>query len=110
MPDTPIIIYRPGQTPEQRIVPYPYDVSAIASVVSPLLGGADLDHVPVVYHGAWRDLFIDPMAEMRGLDRNEMATAIYQNYLFSKFPDTDPETAPFIRGTAVLFPQEKVWL
>lgn len=109
MSDTAIVIYRPGKAPEQQTVPHPYGVQAVTSVVSPLLGGSDVDHVPVVYNGAWRDLFVDPMAEIRGMDRNEMATAVYQNYLLSKFPDTDIDTAPAIYGSAVLFCQDKVW-
>lgn len=103
MSETPIVIYRPGQLPEQMDVPHPYGIREITSLVKRLLGNAEVEHVPVVYKGAWRMLLVDPAAQIRAKPRNETATAIYRNYLVSAFPNQDPEDSPAIWGDAVLF-------
>src|SRR5262245_31118206 len=55
-----------------------------------------------------RDMFIDGIASMKELPRNELATSLYRANYLAKHPGTDPEKLPFICGPAILF-DEQVW-
>jgi hypothetical protein len=87
-------------------------------VVCPLLGhAAGLRHVPVLWSKqpdsppSPRDLFVDDLALIKRLPRNDRATAIfYQRYL-SEHTKADPERLMrdrYLAGPAVLF-EERVW-
>jgi hypothetical protein len=77
----------------------------LRSLVEPHLGGARLMHVRVLcpHLGQWTDMFVDEMGALRRLPRNDAATKIYRNGHLSRRPDDDPETLPYIAGTAVVF-------
>jgi hypothetical protein len=77
----------------------------LRSLVEPHLGGARLMHVRVLCPllGEWTDMFVDEMAALRRLPRNDAATRIYRNGFLSKRPDDDPETLPYVAGAAVVF-------
>jgi hypothetical protein len=81
----------------------------IKGVVEPLLGeGEPLEHVSVLWAGKRADMFVSEYGHMQlttraPLPRNEAATAIYRANWLRQHPDCDPETLPWIAGTAVLF-------
>jgi hypothetical protein len=77
----------------------------LRGLVEPHLGGSRLMHVRVLCPliGEWTDMFVDEMGALRRLPRNEKATSIYRNGFLAKRPDDDPETLPYIAGTAVVF-------
>jgi hypothetical protein len=103
-------IYRTDGTSERReasLSPEPgYD--ALAQLIRPILDGADLEHVSVLHERKRRDMFVDDIGAVKGLPRNEAATAIYRNNWLSRNPGADPESIPAIYGTAILF-DRRVW-
>lgn len=108
---TKYTIYRPDGSSDDNTVDWPaapkYD--AIAALIRPLLMGANLEHVTVLHNGGRRDMFVDEMGAVKGLPRNEAATAIYRNNWLNHRHDADPESLPAIYGTAILFPHDIVW-
>jgi hypothetical protein len=74
-------------------------------LVEPHLGGASPMHIRVLcpYTNVWTDMFIDNMAALKRLPRNEEATKIFRNGYLAKRPNDDPEKLPYIAGPAVVF-------
>lgn len=68
----------------------------------------DVEHVKVWHDGVYRDMFIDGDGQLKGLPRNERATAFYRANALAHQGVTDPESIDDIAGDAVLF-FEKVW-
>jgi len=78
-------------------------------MLSPMLDGADPERVNVWHGGTYTDMFVDEIGMLKGLARNEQATAIYRANVLEHEPNPpDPEDMPAIYGTAVLFGR-KVW-
>lgn len=75
----------------------------INALVKPLIGGGHIEHVAVLHDGERRDMFVDEEGLLKGMGRNERATAIYRTNRLTQHPDCDPETLPHIAGHAVLF-------
>ena len=101
---------RPAAEPEIReteLAPEPGYIR-LKAVVTPLLDGADLERVSVLHDGERADMFVDEMSAVKGLPRNEAATAIYRNNWLTQHPGEDPESLPAIYGPAVLF-SRRVW-
>ena len=80
----------------------------LKALIEPLIGGGRLEHVSVLHDGKRRDMFVDDKGRMKGLPRNDRATAIYRTNWLTQHPEVDPETLPFIAGPAVLF-MRRVW-
>lgn len=80
----------------------------LKKLVEPLLDGGNLEHVRVLWHGQYRDMFVDDVGQLKDLPHNESATAIYRANWLQHHPGTDPETLPDIVGPAVLF-DDAVW-
>lgn len=99
-----------GET-EDRTIEWPAEPGfrAIAALIRPILDGADPEHVAVLYQGKRRDMFVDEIGLVKGLPRNNIATAIYRNNWLTRHPGTEPESLNFIAGTAVLFPDRIIW-
>lgn len=111
MTKTRLLIMRPGkphETVEIDLRREPgYD--KLREVLTPLLDGADLEHVSVLadFDGGTdyqrHDMFVDETGQLKSLPRNEAATAIYRRNALRRRPGTDPEDLPCIVGPAVLF-------
>jgi hypothetical protein len=70
----------------------------------------DMEHVYVWNDrapNARGDMFCDEVGQLKGLPRNEAATAMYRRAWVQATGD-DPETLPWIAGPAVVF-DEVVW-
>lgn len=82
----------------------------LKDLIVPLLDGAHLEHVSVLHKGQRTDMFVDEMGHCKTppLPRNEAATAIYRAATLRRAPKTDPESLPWIAGTAILF-DRVVW-
>ena len=76
---------------------------AINKLVQPLIGGGHIEHVSVLHDGKRRDMFVDEEGRVKGMVRNDRATAIYRAAYMSRHPESDPEKLPHIAGPAVLF-------
>jgi hypothetical protein len=61
-----------------------------------------------VISGEIKDMFVDDIAGMKDLPRNELATELYRAEYLANHPDADPEPLPVIYGSAVLF-DEQIW-
>ena len=108
---TIIQIFRPGQPVEKRSVEFKGDKPSYANlkaVIKPLLDGAGLEHVAVLWNGGRRDMFVDECGQLKGLPRNDEATKVYRNNWLTQHPKTDPEAMPWIAGPAILF-DDVVW-
>lgn len=81
---------------------------AINKLVQPLIGGGHIEHVSVLHDGKRRDMFVDEEGRLKGLPRNERATAIYRTAWLSHNPGRDADDLPHIAGPAVLFTR-RVW-
>jgi hypothetical protein len=113
---TRFLIMRPDQPHETSEVDWPpepgYD--KLRALLTPLLDGADLEHVTVLadfcggadYKRA--DMFVDETSVLKGLPENGAATAIYRRNWMMQHPEQDPETLPAIAGPAILF-ERRVW-
>lgn len=85
------------------------DFFQLKAIIQPIIGERnDFEHVGVLHNDVRTDMFVDEMGRLKGLPRNERATAIYRHNWLSKHPDTNPELMPAIVGTAVLFAR-RVW-
>lgn len=103
----------PGGTPIAQTgeVLWPQDpcLDAIHALIDPLLDGGDLEHVYVLGAGDRRaSMFVDGDGGRKGLRRNEAATAIYRANIMRREPGSDPESHPFVVGTAIVF-ERLVW-
>lgn len=81
---------------------------AINALVKPLIGGGHIEHVSVLHDGKRRDMFVDEEGLLKGMPRNERATAIYRAAWLSRNPGKDAEEISHIAGPAVLFTR-RVW-
>ena len=86
----------------------PPTLAELEAVIRPLLDGADMEHVAVLWDGRRCDMFVDEMGALKKLKRNDYATTIYRNNWLTQHPGTDPESMPAIYGTAILF-ADIVW-
>lgn len=85
------------------------DYFQLKAIVQPLIGERnDFEHVAVLHNDQVADMFVDENGKLKGLPRNERATAIYRANWLKKKPSTNPETLPWIVGPAVLF-SRRVW-
>jgi hypothetical protein len=85
------------------------DYFQLKAVIQPIIGEHnDFERVAVLHDGQATDLFVDENGLLKGLPRNERATAIYRHNWLTQHPGTDPETLPWIVGVAVLF-SRRVW-
>lgn len=107
---TPYRIFRTDGTAEEEFISWPKEpgYKEIAKLIVPILDGAELEHVTVLHEGKRADMFVDEMGRMKPLARNERATSIYRTNWMTKHPSVDPETLPWIAGTAVLF-LRRIW-
>lgn len=105
-------IMRPGKPRETRKHEFKNapDYRQLKDLLTPLLDGAPLEHVYVLYEGRRADMFVDEMGHVRNvpLPRNEEATAIYRANALKRGMASDPEDLPWIAGPAILF-EEIVW-
>ena len=87
----------------------PPTLGELKHVVEPHVSG-DMEHMYVWNDRAPNhrgDMFVDEVGQLKGLPRNEAATATYRKAWVQATGD-DPESLPWIAGTAVLF-DETVW-
>lgn len=107
---TTMTIMRPGAEPEERAIELAAEPGyrTLDAILRPLLDGHDLEHVTVLHSGQRADMFVDEMSAVKGLPRNEAATAIYRNNWLTQHPGEDPERLPAIYGPAILF-NRRVW-
>lgn len=105
---TRVRIFRVGTPPEDLAVEFPDSYAGLRGVIEPLLDGQEMEHVTVLYEDQRRDMFVDGRGMLKGLARNETATAIYRANWLKHHPG-NPEALEWIAGTAVLFPDLIVW-
>lgn len=107
---TKMHIFRPGQDVEISHVEMATDPGyyALKAIIEPLLDGAHMEHVTVLFEGRRGDMFVDEEGQLKGLPRNDAATAIYRAAYLSRQPKADPESMPDIVGTAIVFDRQ-VW-
>lgn len=108
---TVISVLRPDGASSNETVQLPMEptLAELKAVVMPLLPGAEyMERVHVLHNGTATDMFVDEMSQLKGLPRNERATAIYRAAWLQRYPYDDPESLPDIAGTAVLF-ERPVW-
>jgi hypothetical protein len=112
---TKITIMRPDQAHDGREFDLPREPGyhKLREILTPLLDGAELEHVSVFADFAGgtnykrADMFVDDRGLLKNLPRNEAATLIYrranQMGRSSAPPLADPEQLSFICGPAILF-------
>jgi hypothetical protein len=108
---TEYTIFRPGhESGERHEIDWPEepDYREIVALISSILGGADLEHVNVLYEAARHDMFIDELSSTSlkpgyPLPQNDRATEIYRANWLAHHRCADPEELPAIYGPAVLF-------
>lgn len=107
---TTMHIYAVGRERETREVDLAKEPGylALKTVLTPLLDGADLEHVSVLFEGRRADMFVDEIGANKGLPRNEPATTIYRANWLAQRPEERPESLPAIYGPAVVFAR-RVW-
>lgn len=107
---TTYTVIKPDGTQTDGEVDWPKEpgYTKIAALVRPLLDGAELEHVNVLFQNTPHDMFVDEEGLNKGLKRNEKATAIYRRYWTGIHPDRDPESISYIAGTAIIF-HRRVW-
>lgn len=91
------------------IMTVPPTLAELKSVVEPHVAG-DMEHVYIFNDRALNgrgDMFCDEVGQLKGLPRNQAATALYRKAWIQATGD-DPESLPWIAGTAVVF-DETVW-
>ena len=133
---TKIVIMRPGAEDQIGSVELPKEPSflELAAVIRPLLDGGHLERVrvytaavPWLGESAYRDMFIDEEGHEllwrlaadgvtavrdragKNLPRNERATELYLRNKRLHKPEAPDDPVYFICGTAVLFPERRVW-
>ena len=97
---TDAILFKPDGTEQHLAFDLPQDPGfhALDRIIRPLIDGANLERVCVLYHGQVTDMFVDDEGLLKGLPINEKASAIYNPRSF----------VPAIFGPAVLF-LRRVW-
>jgi hypothetical protein len=111
MQTTDYTIIRANGDEETHTVQLPAepDYFQLKAIVQPIIGERnDFEHVAVLHNNQRTDMFVDEMGQLKGLPRNDRATAIYRHNWLTQHPGTDPNTLPWIVGTAVLFAR-RVW-
>lgn len=111
MQTTDFLIIRANGDEETRTVELPAepDYFQLKALISPIIGERnDFERVAVLHNGKATDMFVDEMGALKGLPRNERATAIYRNNYLAQHPGTNPEVLPWIVGPAVVF-SRRVW-
>lgn len=109
--ETAFTIIHADGTEEQRTVDLPSipDYEQIKAVVEPIIGaGVYFERINVLHDGRYTDMFVDEEGLLKGLPRNEKATAIYRANWLAQRPGTPPEAIAFTVGTAVLF-SRRIW-
>lgn len=117
--ETKILIMRPDEPHETQTVELPRKptYAQLKAVIEPLLNGAPMEHVSVLadFKGGLdfkpADMFVDEMAHVRkGVPpvMNGAATVIYRRASILRSPGIDPDSLPWIGGTALLF-HRRVW-
>lgn len=107
---TKLTIYRPAELPEEREEDWPEapGYRFLVEKLGPLIRG-DIERVNVFWEGRYTDMFVDEVGQLKGLDHNEAATAIYRNnWLTHQDPKADPDSLPSVVGVAVLVSRQ-VW-
>lgn len=102
---------RPGELPKPGTftIPRQPGYAFLCELIEPMLDGAKLEHVTVLYQGRRGDMFVDEFGSVRGLPRNEHATSIYRAASLDREPGLDPESLPAIYGPAVVFDRQVWW-
>jgi hypothetical protein len=108
---TKLLIMRPeapNHKMEVELVRYPsYDT--LKELLSPIIHCAHVEHVSVLadFEGATAfrkaDMFVDEDGHAKSLPFNGFATAIYRRNAILHQGVKDPDSLPWIAGTAVLF-------
>ena len=83
----------------------------LKKLVEPFLNGDKMDHRAVLYNGERRDLFVGQVANSRrDWDiRNIRASEILNAHVRLLHPDAHDIHLPAVNGTAVLFPDSRIW-
>lgn len=107
---TDYTIFRTDGTEERGSVDWPQEpgYDRISKFCEPVIECGLLDHASVMHDGQVMDMIVDESGHPKGLPRNEQATIVYRSYALSRNPGIDPESLPWIAGTAVLF-YRRVW-
>lgn len=98
-------IFHPDGTVDEQSVELPENpgYTHLRDLLTPLLKGGYLEHITVLHDGKRADMFVDEDGHQKRLPRNEAGTTIYRNNWLTQHPGTEPESIPYIVGTAVLF-------
>ena len=108
---TKFYIYRPS-TPEPEVsnadLPKEPGYARLREIMEPLLDGAMLEHVSVLFEDRRADMFVDEMGMIKELPRNDAATDIYRANWLKHHPDSNPDDSPAIYGAAIVF-DRLVW-
>lgn len=114
MKTTYTVIYASGEE-KRGDIDWPREPTflAIKGLVEPFLEGEPLEHVNVLNGGVYCDMFVSELGHIRlkerePLPRNDKATDVYRENWLTQFPSEDPESLPWIAGTAIVF-DRKVW-
>jgi hypothetical protein len=97
------------ETESTAIMSDPPTYAELKAAVEPHIGG-DMEHVYIFNDRTPNkrgDMFVDEIGQPKGLPRNEAATAMYRRAWVQSTGD-DPETLPWVAGTAVVF-DDVVW-
>lgn len=108
---TEFTIIRANGDEETRSAELPADPDyfQLKALINPIIGERnDFERVAVLHKDKAVDMFVDENGQLKGLPRNERATAIYRNNYLKQNPGTNPETLPWIVGPAVVF-SRRVW-
>lgn len=111
MQTTDFTIIRANGDEETHSVELPArpDYFQLKAVIQPIMGERnDFERVAVLHNDQAIDMFVDENGQLKGLPRNERATAIYRANWLKQRPGTPAESLPCIVGTAVLF-SRRVW-
>jgi hypothetical protein len=108
---TRILIMRPDQPHESQEIDLPLEpgLGRLSNILTPLLDGADLEHITVLadFSGGLKfkraDMFVDERGHHKGLEHNEAATSIYRRASLMRDSKQIAEDLPHIVGPAVLF-------
>ncbi len=110
-PDDPLTacvlyIFRPDRTVPDIVnsrLPKRPDYQVIKTLMLPIIEGAEYpEHVSVLFQDRSTDMFVDETGVLKGLPRNEVATAIYRTAWLKAHPNGNPESLPHIAGIAVV--------
>lgn len=101
-------VLRPGRLPELQECELGAEPSyeELKNLIEPLLDGAWLEHVSVLYRGQRTDMFVDEEGLLKNLPLNPLATKIYHTIGHAK--GMDMAGASPIVGTAIVF-HRRVW-